>query len=110
MTPPILILKAGTASAKDIALARAAGVLVLVVKDATDVRYMDPPLMATTRLQQVALQFVRDIGSGKEQYPNPGAFIFDSRLCFKSEYMTENKCDAYCASGEYAGAGTVTDG
>ena len=31
----------------------------------------------------------------------PGPFIFDSRLCFKSEYITENKCDAYCASGEY---------
>lgn len=60
-TPPILIIKKGSASASDIALARKAGVLVMVVADAADVRYMDPPLVPTSRLGNVAIRLIKEL-------------------------------------------------
>lgn len=60
-TPPILIIKRGSASASDIRLARAAGIVVLVVKDAADVRYMDPPLAPIGRLPAVAIEIIKTI-------------------------------------------------
>lgn len=57
--PPILLIKRGSVSARDIALARKAGVLVVVVKDPADVRYMHPPLAPMSRFQALAMEMVR---------------------------------------------------
>ena len=36
----------------------------------------------------------------------PGFFLREDSLCFKSEYHTDQKADAYCDTGEYFWGGT----
>jgi hypothetical protein len=64
-TPPILILRKGTASSAEIALVRKAGVVVLTVKDPNDVRYLEAPLTRVGRLPAVAIKLVRQAMSDK---------------------------------------------
>lgn len=59
-TPPILIIKRGSCTKKDIELVRKAGVAVLEVEDPKDVRYMDPPLEPTTRIEVLCRKIVEN--------------------------------------------------
>ncbi len=59
-TPPILILRKGAASSAEITLVRKAGIVVLIVKDPNDVRYLDPPLQPVERLPGIAIKLVRE--------------------------------------------------
>jgi hypothetical protein len=36
----------------------------------------------------------------------PGPFMFNDSLCFKSEYRTDGKIEAFCESGEFFWGGT----
>ena len=64
-TPPILILKAGTATKKDIALMRKHGVAVLEVVDPKDVRYMDPPLATVNGIEALCFKLVDELSQSK---------------------------------------------
>lgn len=60
-TPPLLILKKGSATKADIEMVRKAGIAVLVVMNPDDVRYMDPPLERTTRIQALCFAMVQKL-------------------------------------------------
>jgi hypothetical protein len=66
--PPILILKEGTAAQADIDMLRQAGLLVLVVKDVRDVRYMDPPITPATRFERCARIIAKKLAKGETIY------------------------------------------
>lgn len=39
----------------------------------------------------------------------PGHFMFQDSLCFKSEYMPDNRLEVFCDTGECFWGGTNTD-
>lgn len=67
-TPPILIIKRGNAASHDIALMRKAGIAVLQVDDPKEVRYMDPPLAAKSRIMDLCFTLIDDMFKGNNSY------------------------------------------
>lgn len=65
--PPLLVIKCGSVSTRDVALCRKAGIIVVQVKDPADVRYVEAPL-SRSRLERVAVKLVAEIRAGKTMY------------------------------------------
>lgn len=67
-TPPILVIKEGTADSAGIVALREAGLLVLIVKDVRDVRYMEPPITPATRYERAARIIAKKLARGEPIY------------------------------------------
>ena len=83
-TPPILVIPIGTATDEDVALCRAAGVVVLRVPDPSQVRFVEPPIREPN-VVRVCVRIAKALADGNNMTQNMARALIINAVMESSE-------------------------